>query len=64
MLSLAERFDLYVTAGSDYHGGNKRVVPGDIGPDDVSEMPEGMIRFLADTGCSIPGSCGTDSTAM
>ena len=64
MLSYAGKYDLYVTAGSDYHGGNKRAVPGDIGPDDVSEMPEGMIRFLRDTGCGIPGSCGTESTAM
>ena len=31
MLSLAERYGLYVTAGSDYHGANKLVKLGDTG---------------------------------
>ena len=31
VLDLADRYDLYVTAGSDYHGSNKMIVLGDIG---------------------------------
>ena len=31
VLDLADRYDLYVTAGSDYHGANKLIVLGDIG---------------------------------
>ena len=31
VLDLADRYDLYVTAGSDYHGANKMIVLGDIG---------------------------------
>ena len=45
-LSLAERFDLYVTAGSDYHGGNKLVKLGDTGLSAESEYPKGLRRFL------------------
>ncbi len=48
MLSLAERFGLYVTCGSDYHGGNKPVAPGDTGLDAESEYPAGLKRFLED----------------
>lgn len=47
MLSLAERFDLYVTAGSDYHGTNKTVRLGETGFDGTAERPDGMERFLA-----------------
>ncbi|MBQ2468323.1 MAG: PHP domain-containing protein [Clostridia bacterium] len=47
-LSFAERYGLYVTAGSDYHGKNKMIAPGDTGPADVSDAPEGLRRFLAD----------------
>ena len=32
LLSLAEKKDLYASAGSDYHGANKKVRFGDIGP--------------------------------
>ena len=31
VLDLADRYDLYVTAGSDYHGSNKMIVLGDVG---------------------------------
>lgn len=46
VISLAERFGLYVTAGSDYHGSNKLVELGDTGPsDDV--IADGLERFLS-----------------
>ncbi len=48
MLSFAERYELYVTAGSDYHGTNKMVLLGDTGLDDPDEWPEGLRRFLRD----------------
>ena len=46
MLDFAEKYDLYVTAGSDYHGRNKLVVLGDNGLDKASDGPEGLKRFL------------------
>ena len=46
MLDFAERYGLYVTAGSDYHGENKLVRLGDTGLDEVPEWPEGLKRFL------------------
>ncbi len=46
MLSFAERYELYVTAGSDYHGTNKLVRLGDTNLPDESEYPKGLIRFL------------------
>ena len=48
LLAFAERYGLYVTAGSDYHGTNKLVALGDTGLDDAAAGPEGMQRFLAD----------------
>ena len=48
MLGLAERYDLYVTAGSDYHGGNKLVILGDTGLTDPADMPAGRQRCLND----------------
>ena len=48
ILSFARRYDLYVTAGSDYHGRNKLVELGDTGLLDDTDRPEGMRRFLAD----------------
>ena len=48
MLSFAEKYGLYVTAGSDYHGKNKPVLPGDTGLDGVRTVPKGMRRFLED----------------
>lgn len=46
MLDLARRYDLYVTAGSDYHGTNKLVRPGDTGLEPGAGLPDGMLRFL------------------
>ena len=48
ILGFAEKYDLYVTAGSDYHGKNKLIDLGDTGLDENTEMPEGMKRFLND----------------
>ena len=45
-LGLAEKYGLYVTAGSDYHGHNKMVDLGWTNLDDLSEAPEGLTRFL------------------
>lgn len=45
-LDLAKKYDLFVTAGSDYHGTNKLVKLGDTGLDGESEYPEGLRRFL------------------
>lgn len=46
VLGLAEKYDLYVTAGSDYHGRNKMVELGETNLTDMSEAPGGLIRFL------------------
>ena len=46
VLSLADRHDLLVTAGSDYHGSNKLVVLGDTGLD-VEAPADGLCRFLS-----------------
>ena len=46
MLSFAEQYDLYVTAGSDYHGKNKMIAIGDTGFGRNQAVPEGMRRFL------------------
>ena len=50
ILSLAERYDLYVTAGSDYHGRNKMIELGDTGLDDEHDWPAGLQRFVKDVG--------------
>ncbi|MBR6426626.1 MAG: phosphatase, partial [Clostridia bacterium] len=47
MLALAERFGLYVTAGSDYHGSNKLVMLGDTGLEKSQQLPEGLKKFIA-----------------
>lgn len=47
-LLLAERYDLYVTAGSDYHGGNKMIDLGWTNLEDLSEAPPGLHWFLED----------------
>lgn len=47
-LSLAEKYGLYVTAGSDYHGSNKLVMLADTGLDGLSEYPQAFLRFLRD----------------
>ena len=48
VLALADKYDLYVTAGSDYHGGNKMVALGWTNLEDMIEAPEGLMRFLDD----------------
>ena len=48
MLDLARQYDLYVTAGSDYHGTNKTVMLGDTGHMADYDMPEGMKKFFDD----------------
>lgn len=45
-LSFAEKYKLYVTAGSDYHGRNKLVTLGDTNFIQGQQMPDGMSRFL------------------
>ena len=45
-LSLAQKHNLYVTAGSDYHGANKTVPLGHTNFTDSWDMPHGMIGFL------------------
>ena len=45
-LDFAEKYNLYVTAGSDYHGNNKPVRLADTNLPDESEYPQGLIRFL------------------
>lgn len=46
MLRLAERYDLYVTAGSDYHGRNKLIALGDTGMTPGAPLVPGMARFF------------------
>ena len=54
MLLFAERFGLYVTAGSDYHGQNKLVQLGNTNLPAAEDRPDGLQRFLdAVTGASI-----------
>lgn len=53
LLAFAKKYDLYVTAGSDYHGRNKLVVLGDTGCYDESDAPEGLVKFLDAIGISI-----------
>ncbi len=46
MLSLAEHYDLYVTAGSDYHGTNKLIELGDTGLDEEGGTHPRLVEFL------------------
>lgn len=48
VLGMAEKYDLYVTAGSDYHGKNKMIMLGDNNLSDVRQAPRGLHRFLED----------------
>ena len=48
ILELAEKYDLYVTAGSDYHGNNKMVKLGDNRLASIDQGLEGLQRFLRD----------------
>lgn len=52
LLGFAERYGLYVTAGSDYHGTNKLIDLGDTGLREDTEWPGGLRRFLDDMGLS------------
>ena len=45
-LAFAEAYDLYITAGSDYHGKNKIVVLGDNNLPGPENRAEGFVRFL------------------
>lgn len=45
-LLLAEKYDLLVTAGSDYHGKNKLVELGDTGILSETQYPERLKKFL------------------
>ena len=46
ILGFAEKYNLFVTAGSDYHGKNKMISLGDNNLRRVSDGPEGLRRFL------------------
>lgn len=46
MLGFAKQYNLYVTAGSDYHGTNKLIALGDNHLPDLDDYPDGLIRFL------------------
>ena len=46
LFKLADQYHLYVTAGSDYHGGNKLIELGETGLKDETEPVEGFYRFL------------------
>lgn len=48
ILGLAAKYNLYLTAGSDYHGSNKMISLGDNCLHDTDEAPEGLHRFLRD----------------
>ncbi len=53
LLGFAKKYDLYVTAGSDYHGKNKLVVLGDTGCFDKNDVPDGLVRFVEAVGISV-----------
>ena len=46
VLSLADRYDLYSTAGSDYHGANKLIRLADTGLSANAPLPPRLSRFL------------------
>lgn len=54
ILSFAEKYHLYVTAGSDYHGKNKLVRLGDTNLNKNNEYPTGLKRFLEDVRIHFP----------
>jgi hypothetical protein len=55
MLKYAARYELYVTAGSDYHGKNKLIPLGDTGMEKNTPVPEGMLRFMEAVDPKLPG---------
>ncbi len=57
ILSFAEQFDLYVTAGSDYHGKNKLIALGDTELGTPAEWPKGLRTFLDD----VRSRCGYEA---
>lgn len=46
VLALADKYDLYVTAGSDYHGHNKMIDLGDTGMRHDRPLPVALVSFL------------------
>ena len=46
LMNFADKYDLLVTAGSDFHGRNKLVQLGDTGLEPGDEFPERLCRFL------------------
>jgi len=46
LLGFADRFDLCVTAGSDYHGVNKMIEPGEHNLPPADEWGDGVKKFL------------------
>ncbi|MBE5859059.1 MAG: PHP domain-containing protein [Butyrivibrio sp.] len=48
MLDFSKKYDLYVTAGSDYHGSNKLVILGDNNLEPDMEYPENLLKFVED----------------
>ena len=46
ILGYADRYDLYVTAGSDYHGANKMIVLGDTGLEENENRTARLESFL------------------
>ncbi|MBR4573279.1 MAG: PHP domain-containing protein [Lachnospiraceae bacterium] len=46
MIGFAEKYDLYMTAGSDYHGKNKLIPLGDTNLSEDRKWPEGLARFI------------------
>ena len=47
-LGYGEKYNLYITAGSDYHGRNKLVILGDTNLTDMTKAPKGLRRFIED----------------
>lgn len=54
-LCFAGKYDLYVTAGSDYHGKNKMIELGDTSLDSAAGIPGGLWRFLEAVGVPFKG---------
>ena len=46
VLAIAEKYDLYVTAGSDCHGSNKMIPLGETGLSGAAKIPKGLTAFL------------------
>jgi hypothetical protein len=50
LLGYSEKYGLYVTAGSDYHGTNKLVTLGTTGLTGTARIPNGLLCFLRNIG--------------